>query len=366
MPNVSQLTKKPKKSRSGLTRQIFFDGARAIAKYLRPHKKILVLLVVFGLLNAAAQAFVPLIAGKIFDAIIAIAKSPEAALGAVFVLIVIWLLLQLTSNAVSWWTGYHNDRLSTVLYSEYVASGFGKLIDMSFSFHTSQKQGDVNDRISRAANWLDNIVGNVLLTLLPNFLSIVIALVITFFINIKLTLVLLVAIVIYAVILWQSVPALSGLQQKVNRAWNRAFGDAYDTLDNLKEVKQAATEQLEKKKLRKNFIDRAAEFWVDMNTIFQRLTFAQKVVVTLTQFSIFVLSVFFVREGTITPGGLVAFNGYAAMILGPFVILGQNWQTIQNGLVAIVRAENMLASPPEIYTPTNAVATGEACGRSYL
>jgi ABC-type multidrug transport system fused ATPase/permease subunit len=362
MSDTDQIIKKPRKPKSALTRKVFFDGIKAIANYLRPHKKILFLLLVFGLLNAAAQAFVPLIAGKIFDAIIAIAKNPAVVPISIFMLIAIWLVLQLASNAVSWWTGYHNDRLSTILYSEYVASGFGKIIDMSFSFHTTQKQGDVSDRISRAANWLSNIVDNVLLTLLSNFLSIVIALVITCFINIKLTLVLSTAIVIYIFILWQSVPTLSGLQQKVNRAWNRAFGDAYDTLGNLKEVKQATTEKSEKKKLRRNFIDRAAEFWVDMNTIFQRLTFAQKVLITLTQLSIFVFSVFFVRDGTITPGGLVAFNGYAAMILGPFVILGQNWQTIQNGLVAIVRAENMLASPPEIYTPTNAVAPKHLVG----
>ena len=346
----------PKTIKSKLTRQVFFDGAKAIAGYLRPHKKMLSLLIVFGLLNAAAQAFVPLVAGKIFDAIIGIAKDPSTAIMPIFVLIGIWVALQLASNAVSWWTGYHNDRLSTLVYSEYVANGFGKVLDMSFSFHTSQKQGDVSDRISRAATWLDNIVSNVLLTLLPNFLSIVIALVITFFINVKLMLVLIAAIVIYVVILWQSVPALSGLQQRVNRAWNRAFGDAHDALGNLKEVKQATTETLEKKKLHKNFIDRAAEFWVEMNTIFQRLNFSQKVLVTLTQFSIFALSVFFVRNGTITPGGLVAFNGYAAMILGPFVILGQNWQTIQSGLVSIVGAETMLASPAEAYHPKNAVA----------
>lgn len=362
MPPDTPTAKKLKKPKLTLTRRVFLDGVRAIAGYLRPHKRILFLLLIFGLLNAAAQAFVPLIAGKIFDAIIAIAKNPIVLPASIFTLIGIWLILQLASNAVSWWTGFHNDRLSTVLYSEYVAGGFGKLIDMSLSFHTTQKQGDVSDRISRAANWLSSIVDNVLLTLLSSFLSIVIALVITCFINIKLTLVLLVAIIIYIIILWQSVPVLSGLQQKVNRAWNRAFGDAYDTMGNLKEVKQATTEKPEKKKLRKNFIDRAAGFWVDMNTIFQRLTFAQKVLVTLTQLSIFVLSVFFVRDGTITPGGLVAFNGYAAMILGPFVILGQNWQTVQNGLVAIVRAENMLASPSEVYMPTNAVVPKKLAG----
>jgi ABC-type multidrug transport system fused ATPase/permease subunit len=63
-----------------------------------------------------------------------------------------------------------------------------------------------------------------------------------------------------------------------------------------------------------------------------------------------------VRDGTLTPGGLVAFNGYAAMILGPFVLLGQQWQTIQNGLVAIVRADKLLATPVENYTPTGGIS----------
>jgi ATP-binding cassette subfamily B protein len=362
MTDTPRVGKKPKKPKFGLTRQVFFDGAKAIAKYLRPHERILVLLVAFGLLNAAAQAFVPLVAGKIFDAIIAIAKDPAATLGAVFALIVIWLMLQLASNAVSWWTGYHNDRLSTIVQSEFIAGGFSKLLDMPLTFHTTQKQGDVSDRISRAANWLDNIIGNVLLTLLPNFLSIVIALIITYFINAELMLVLVAAIFIYAIILWRSVPALSGFQQKMHRAYNRAYGDAYDTMGNLKEVKQATTEKLEKKKLRTNFIDRAGQLWVDMTMIFQRLTFFQKMIVTLTQLAIFALSVFFVREGTITPGGLVAFNGYAAMILGPFVILGQNWQTIQNGFVAVVRAETMLSAPSEVYTPKNAVVLKKLAG----
>ena len=82
-----------------------------------------------------------------------------------------------------------------------------------------------------------------------------------------------------------------------------------------------------------------------MNTIFARLTFFQKMVVTLTQLAIFVISHLLRAERHAHAGRLVAFNAYAAMILGPFVILGQNWQTIQNGTVALVRAEKMLSYP---------------------
>jgi ABC-type multidrug transport system fused ATPase/permease subunit len=224
------------------------------------------------------------------------------------------------------------------------------------------KQGDTSDRINRAASWLDSIIGNVLLTLLPNFLSIGVALVITFFINWQLTMVLIGAIIIYAGILWNSVPQLSGLQKRMHRAYNRAYGDSHDALGNIREIKQAATEQQERKKIRNNFVNRAAQFWVDLNTIFARLTFFQKMLVSLTQLSIFIISIFFVRNGTLTPGGLVAFNGYAAMILGPFVQLGQQWQTIQNGLVAIVRADKVLSNPIENYMPTGGVSPAKLSG----
>jgi ABC-type multidrug transport system fused ATPase/permease subunit len=342
-----------------ITRNTFLAGVKIIARNLKPHKRILIILTIAGLLNATAQAFVPLISGKIFDAIIQIAQNSHSVLvplTPVFILIGIWLFLQLASNVVGWWTGFENDKLSTYLSSEYISDGYAKLFEMPLSFHTSQKQGDVSDRVTRAANWLDSIVDNVLLTLLPSFLSIIVALVITTLINGILTLILIVAIVVYVIILWMSVPALTDLQKKMHRAYNRAYGDAYDALGNVKEIKQAATEKEEKRKIRYSFIDRAAQFWVNMNTISQRLNFAQKVLVTLTQLSIFVCSIFFVRDGILTPGGLVAFNGYAAMMLGPFVMLGQQWQTVQTGLVALTRSENILETPTEIYAPVGGVS----------
>ncbi len=345
--------KKPK--HSAFNRDVFFKGIRAIRNCLAPHRSLLIALIGVGLLSAIAQAFVPLISGKIFDAIIGIAHDPAAAIRPVLIFIGVWLILQIASNALGWWSGIKNNELSAMVEAEYISRGFGKLFLMPLGFHASQKQGDVGDRISRAAGWLDNIMSNVVLTLIPNFLSIVVAFTITTFISWKLSLVFIIAIIAYVLILWKSVPALSGLQQKMHRAYNRAFGDAYDALGNLKEIKQAATETQEQKKVQTNFIDRAAQFWADLSTIFQRLTFIQKMLVTLTQLAVFTISIFLVRDGSITPGDLVAFNAYAAMILGPFVIIGQNWQVVQNGLVAIVRAEKILNSPTETYTPQNAV-----------
>jgi ATP-binding cassette subfamily B protein len=341
--------------KSKLTRETFAQGIKTIAKYLRPHRRMLVWLTLGGVADAVVQAFVPLVSGKIFDAIIAVQKNPAISLRAFFSLIAIWSALQLGDNVAQWKISLVNSNLSTRLEAEYIANGFKKLVEMPISFHVSKKHGDTTDRISRAASWLENIVGNVLLYLLPMFLSIFTALAIAFTINVGLSLVLIAAILIYSLILWRAVPRLAGLNVRMHKAYNRAYGDTYDALDNIREIKLAATEQMEQKKIWRSFVDRAAAFWNDLNEVQQRLSIGQRVIVTLTQFSIFVISVFLVRNGSITPGQLVAFNGYAAMMLGPFVTLGRNWQVVQNGLTAIVRAEKILDTPTENYQPKNAV-----------
>ncbi len=203
---------------SGINRDTFFSGAAIIARQLRPYQRMLIWLSVFGLLNATAQAFVPLIAGKIFDAIIKISQNPAVVLMPFITLLIIWAALNLASNGISWWTGLPNDKLSTVMLAEYTAEGFSKLFEMPLGFHTMQKQGDTCDRINRAANSLDQIVGNVLLSLLPSFLSIGVGLIITYFINSGNSTPYFGRDRDLDGILWSAVPRLSGLQKRMHRA----------------------------------------------------------------------------------------------------------------------------------------------------
>lgn len=350
------------KSQQKLTSETFWLGFRIISKYLKPHKRVVVFLLVFSLIAAVIDAFVPLLAGKIFDAIIYVGKNPLAPLVLVFNVIGLWFLLRMGSDITNWRIGFSNEKLGTVLESEYIANGFGKLLEMPVTFHKSKKHGEVIDRISRASGWLENLISRIFINLLPQFLSIGIVLVLTLFINYKLALILIAAVLIYVLILWQSVPGLATIQQKMHRAYNRAYGDAYDTLDNIQEVKQAATEKYEQKDIHRKFVGKAVPLWLSIAAIFRKLSFFQRLLITATQLSIFILSVYFVRNGTLTPGGLAAFNGYAAMIFGPFVLLGQNWQVIQNGIIALVRAERVLALPTEIYVPKNAVTPKKLAG----
>jgi ABC-type multidrug transport system fused ATPase/permease subunit len=56
-----------------------------------------------------------------------------------------------------------------------------------------------------------------------------------------------------------------------------------------------------------------------------------------------------------TIGELIAFNTYAGMVFGPFVVIGRNWQTIQNGIVNIQETEKILEVTPELYEGKDAI-----------
>ncbi|MFA6136424.1 MAG: ABC transporter ATP-binding protein [Candidatus Paceibacterota bacterium] len=338
-------------SKNKFSKKVFFEGLKIVLQEIKPHKKMVFFLVALSMVGATLEAFVPLMAGKIFDAIIKISQSPVLALTSIFIIIAGWFVLRFLSDTISWRINHDNQKLAVTLEAEYMANGFGKLFELPIAVHKDKKHGEIGDRIMRAAGKLSEIINRVSINLLPSFLSIIVALVITSFINWQLTVILLTAIILYAGVLVKSVPSLADVQSKMHKAYNRAFGKAWDSLENIQEIKQVATEKYEQNRIRENFLGKAAPLWVRMMNIFMKLNFFQRFLISTSQLLIFIVSVFFVRNGMITPGQLVAFNGYAAMIFGPFVILGQNWQIIQNGFIALIRSKRILELTKENYAP---------------
>ncbi len=83
--------------------------------------------------------------------------------------------------------------------------------------------------------------------------------------------------------------------------------------------------------------------------IWRRIRFLQRISVVLTQFGVFVGSVYFVANGHMTVGELVALNGYSAMVFGPLASIAMNWNTIQNGLTNIHDVGELMHTEIEAY-----------------
>lgn len=312
---------------------------------------------VLSIASALTNASVPYLSGRLIDAITSpgiVHKIFGIYVSRITLVIGIWLFIKILADIADRTINYRSDRLEAIIESDYMARGTGMLLELPLSFHKGQKVGEVVNRVNRAASLLGQIISRVLIDLAPQFLSIIIALIITFLIQPTLALVLLGAVALYAMAMFRVAPALGPLYRTMHRMYSRAYGDAYGAVANVETVKQAAAEMYEKRKHARSFLH-ATSWWLRLTSIWQRLNFYQRLLVTLTQFVIFAFSVGAIRAGQMSIGELVAFNGYAAMLFGPFVILGRNWQAVQNGLTAIVEAEKTIRIKPETYTPENAI-----------
>ena len=263
--------------------------------------------------------------------------------------IVFWVIVQLVANISDWINDKERRRIGTFIHAEYPARATAHLLRLPLSFHKEYKTGIIWDRFMRAGSALSNIIEQVVINLAPQFLSVAIGVTIAFLIHPLLASVIVVGIAVYVILLAIIVPPIVKYQRKGNKAWNEAYGDAYDAFANTQTIKQSTGEEYETEKVKRKFINKAATFWYKVEKIWSGIGFYQRMVIAATQLTIFILSVHFIQAGELTIGGLIALNGYAAMVFGPFVTLGHNWQIIQNGIIAIERAEKILAMPLERY-----------------
>lgn len=347
-----------------IKKENLIEGWHIVMKYLKPYRAELMILMLLSVLSAILGAMVPYLAGKIVDYIVSPRFFDVLYIGhisSVFFVLGIWLFVRAVNDIVDWSLGQRTPMLSVRMEAEYIASAYAKLIELPLSFHKTHKMGEVSNRISRGASWLDNLV-NVLIRLAPQFLSIIFALAFSLYIQAWLALILFIGVVLYLIILIPLLPKIAAASHRTHSLYSDAYGDSYDVVLNVSAVKQATAEQYESRKLYKNFVLKAYRSWTKMRGLWGIISISQRLLITLVQFFVFVVGIQFIMQGKITIGELLMFNGYAAMFFGPFVQLGYNWETIQNGIITLQRAEKILTNPPEMYVPKNAIIADEIHG----
>lgn len=340
-----------------ITKEGLYTGFKVLLKYLGQYRASIITLSVMGVFSAIGNGVIPYIAGRFFDSIIS--PSVINLLGYILplyvALLVLWAVIQCITYVLDWRSTILSEYLSNTIWLDYLANGFSYLLMLPMSFHKKNKIGEIGNSINVAAGSLETIAGRIVIDLAPQILSILIALGIAFYVKPVLACFLIVGLVIYVFILLRKVSPLGDIQKEYHQVLSEGFwGSSYDAIHNAQAVKQATTEDYEREKLYKNS-RQAVPLWMKMTNIWGSLTLYQRFIILGTQVIIFVLSVAYIQNGSMTLGELLAFNAYAAMIFGPFVTIARQWQTIQNGIVNIQQTEKILQAEPELYTPKNAI-----------
>ncbi len=342
-----------------ITKEGLYTGFKVLLRYLGQYRARIITLSVMGVFSAIGNGVIPYITGRFFDSII----SPGVVnfLGYIMplyiALLIIWAIIQCITYILDWRSTILSEYLSNTIWLDYLANGFSYLLMLPMSFHKKNKIGEIGSNINTAAGSLETIAGRIVIDLTPQILSIVIALGIAFYVKPLLACFLVLGLAIYIFVLLRKVKPLGEIQKSYWNVMTKHFwGDSYDAIENALAVKQATAEEYERDKLFANS-RQAVPLWMKMTNIWGLLTLYQRFIILGTQVIIFILSVAYIHNGTMTLGELLAFNAYAAMIFGPFVTIARQWQTIQNGIINIQQTEKILQTEPENYVPKNAITT---------
>ncbi len=334
-----------------------YIGFKVLMKYMSQYRREITILSVMGILSALGNGVIPYIMGRFFDVI----TSDQAVniLGTMMpiylAILILWAVLQFITSLLDWRINVLSEKFSNIIWLDYLAKGFSYLLFLPMSFHKTNKIGEIGNKINMAAGSLETIAGRIVIDLSPQILSIIIAFAIIFYLKAVLAVVLLVGVAVYLFTLVKKIQPLAKYQKEYYDALGFLWGDSYDIIGNALAIKQATAEEHERTKLT-NKMRSAVPLWMRLTNVWASLTFYQRLIILLTQSVIFLVSVYYIQGGTMTIGELIAFNAYAAMVFGPFVIIARNWQTIQNGIVNIQETEKILETTPEPYEPEGAIA----------
>jgi len=333
---------------------------------MEDHQPGILLLAFLGIISAAANGTVPYIVGTFLDTLVDFSKTLSVGsitMSAWLALLLVWIIVQVAANITDWIIDRKGRALRMAMQLGYESKAFTHLLFVPLEFHKNEKIGEISDHISKTSWQIGSIAESVLVTLTPPILSVIVGFTVTLLINPIFTLVLVVGVVIYIFVLIKLVVPTTNLLEEGHDSWTSAYSNAFQAVTNIQSVKNMTTEEYECDKIEKNYMGTINGIWIKIQFLWSNINFYQRMIILATQATIFFLAVYFIREGSLTIGQLVALNGYAALLIGPFVMLGSEWQILQNGLVNIKKAESKIfATPSEIYHPRNAYTPDQVDG----
>lgn len=340
-----------------INKENLYTGLQVLWKYIGQYKREIITLSVMGIFSAFGNGVIPYIAGTFFDAITSsgVIDFFSRPIPLYALLLVSWAVIQLITYILDWRINILSEKFSNIIWLDYLSRGFGYLLLLPASFHKTNKIGEVSSKINAAASALETIAGRIVIDLSPQILSIIIAFAITFSLQPFLASVLLLGVIVYVFIFSTKIQHTAVYQREYWDVLNFVFGESYDVVGNAMAIKQATAEEYERNRLSVK-MKSAVPLWMRLTSLWGSLTLYQRMTILATQIIIFVVSVSYIHQGTMTIGQLMAFNAYAAMVFGPFTTIARNWQTIQNGIVNIQETEKILQIPTEPYDTKGSAA----------
>ena len=322
----------------------FLRDFKIIWFYLRRYKRDVVKISLLAVVFALFSGIIPYIYGRLVDMV-----SSGHFSSLVLALLGIWALTSLVSEVFRRIVSLKGAFLGAEASADLVLDHAWHVMTLPLSFHKENRVGEVVSRITRAGDYLRDIIENTLFWILPQFLTMLIGLIVLFFINWQLFLGIVIIFFISVVITVLRVPPLMKIQKEANKKIDIAAGNLNDSFLNIQTIKSSSAEGFQDDKLQKGYKKEVVPNLKKVLTIWENTTFFQEVIFSLGFVLVFSWALFLLSNKSISSGVLVMFLGYLNLTRMPLRVLLWQWLTIQRGLTTIKRAREFLGIEPEDY-----------------
>jgi len=312
-----------------------------IISHIKNPKKIY-LGIFAALVGAGISAFVPYIYGRLVD----IALKPENALKLIMSILLLWLILAVIRDLLERFSNRQGYELATDLTNDLQVEMVSHLLSLPMKFHKEKKSGEVLRKIDRGLDQIFEVLDSTIFSFFPDVISFVIAIVILMLTEWRLSVFLLITSICYVVVTWVYTKEITEKQKAMHRAWERAYGELYDSVSNVHTIKATANESWERKRFSRSF-NRAGIIFKNWRMVWQKMSIWQSLLFSVSFVVVFGLGVLMLRSGTLTAGKLVMFAGYIGLLTSPLSRLSNQYRTVQSAATAFRRATKIYFMPAE-------------------
>jgi len=333
------------------------ENFQPIAKYLRPYKKAAYITVVFVFFENLILIISPIIFGKAVDTVV----KEQTFRIEIAMLMLLWALLNILSVLFAQFRIIKSNFVSYKSSQDLFTKSVAYLIKLPLSYHKNKKIGEIIQRFSRADEYLYNLIDNGLFQILPNIVTSFLAFFVIGWINWKLSLIYLLFIIIFIFATVKKTNPIIKTQKRLNKIFEKAYGDIYDRTSNILNVKSNSTEERENERNLDNFQD-----GFKMNSLqvklWTNLIFWQNLTFTLGFLALYGLAIYFISNKTISIGQFVMLISYVNLLSSSVNSLGWQYKRFQESLVTIARADKIFNETPENYDDPLAVEIKDVKG----
>ena len=326
---------------------VLIKTSKLLFPFLWPNKrkdlKIRVIFALFSMVIAKiASVYTPLILGDAVDSLTDLSSGINLLLYVPIAIIISYGFVRIASFAFNEIRDALFSKVSQNAIRKVSLKIFKHLHYLSLDFHLSRQTGGLNRYIDRGTKGIDFLLRYVLFNVVPTFIELILVIgILLSLYGYEYALITFVTISIYIILTFTITQWRIQFRKDMNAADNDASTKMIDSLLNFETVKYFNNEDHEFNRLDNSLAK--YENAANKNRMSLSLLNVSQTLVIMTGITIMlVLSVFGIKNNSISVGGFVVINAYMLQLYQPLNFLGTIYREIRQSLIDMENMFNLL------------------------